>query len=105
MAKGKGIFRFLAVTIFSLVTVCLFSAGVFAGAMYLSDSGYFQVKSVLVKGVIKADGTKVENMVKSLVGKSIFDIKNTNVVSVDDTWVERMEIRKVFPDKLEVVVF
>jgi len=105
MAKGKGMFRFLAVTIFSLFTVSLFSVAVIAGVNMLSGSGYFQVKSVLVKGVIKADGTKVEHMVKSLVGKSIFDINNSNVESVDDTWVERMEIRKVFPDKLEVVVF
>ncbi|PLX66047.1 MAG: hypothetical protein C0602_13015 [Denitrovibrio sp.] len=105
MAKGKGTFRFLAVTVFALVTVCLFVAGITAGAKILSDSGYFKVKSVYVKGVIKADGKKVENMVKSLVGKSIFNIKNTNIESMDDTWVERMEIRKVFPDRLEVVVF
>lgn len=105
MAKGKGIFRFLALTVFALVTVSAFAVGVTAGAKLLSDSGYFRVKSVHVKGVIKADGTKVENMVKSLVGKSIFNIKNTNIISVDDTWVERMEIRKVFPDRLEVVVF
>lgn len=105
MAKGKGIFRFVAVTVFSLVTVCLFAAGLIAGTGMLSDSGYFKVKSVQVKGLIKADGTKVDAMVKSLVGKSIFDIKNTNIKSVDDTWVERMEIRKVFPDRVEVVVF
>ena len=79
MAKGKGTFRFLAVTVFALVTVCLFVAGITAGAKILSDSGYFKVKSVYVKGVIKADGKKVENMVKSLVGKSIFNIKNTNI--------------------------
>jgi len=105
MAKGKRIFRFVAVTVFSLVTVGLFSAGVVLGADLLSDSGYFKIKSVLVKGVIKADGDKVESMVKSLVGLSIFDIKNENIENVEDTWVERMEIRKVFPDRLEVVVF
>lgn len=105
MAKGKGIFRFIAVTLFSLFTVCLFAAGVTAGTKVLAHSGYFKVKSVNVKGLIKADGKKVDAMVKSLVGKSIFDIKNTNIMNVDDSWVERMEIRKVFPDRLEVVVF
>jgi len=105
MAKGKGIFRFLGVTVFALFSVGLFAAGAFSGAKLLSNSGYFKVKSVVVKGVIKADQSKVEGMVKSMVGKSIFDIKNENVESVDDTWVERMEIRKVFPDRLEVVVF
>jgi len=106
MAKQKkGFLSFMAITVFALFTVGLFAAGVTAGAMVLSDSGYFKVKSVRVKGVIKADQAKVKGMVKSLVGKSIFDIKNTNIVSVDDTWVERMEIRKVFPDSLEVVVF
>jgi cell division protein FtsQ len=105
MAKKKGFVGFMAVTVFALFTVGLFAAGVTAGAVVLSDSGYFKVKSVRVKGVIKADENKVKSMVKSLVGKSIFDIKNTNITSVDDTWVERMEIRKVFPDSLEVVVF
>ncbi|ADD68960.1 hypothetical protein Dacet_2198 [Denitrovibrio acetiphilus DSM 12809] len=105
MAKKKGILRFAAVTVFALLTVSLFVIGVTSGAVALSDSGYFKVKSVHVKGVIKADQKKVDNMVKSLVGKSIFDIKNTNIENVDDTWVERMEVRKVFPDRLEVVVF
>jgi cell division protein FtsQ len=105
MAKGKGTLRFFGVTVFSLAVVCLFVAGVTAGASALSDSGYFKVRSVQVKGVIKADGSKVESMVKSLVGKSIFDIKNTTVDSLDDNWVERVEIRKVFPDRVEVVVF
>lgn len=105
MAKEKGIIKFLAVTVFSLFTVGLFAAGVTAGAMMLSDSGYFKVKSVYVKGVIKADEAKVKAMVKSMVGKSIFDIKNENIENVEDNWVERMEIRKVFPDRLEVVVF
>lgn len=105
MAKRKGIFRFAAVTLFSLTVVGLFVFGVIAGTDMLSESGYFKVKSVHVKGVIKADSRKVDSMVKSLVGRSIFDIKDTSIESVEDTWVERMEIRKVFPDRLEVVVF
>jgi cell division protein FtsQ len=103
--KRKGIFRFIAISAFALTTLGLLSFAVVFGVQTLSGSGYFKVKSVQVKGVIKADGSKVEKMVKSLVGKSIFDIENDNVECVEDTWVERMEIRKVFPDRLEVVVF
>lgn len=95
----------MAVTVFSLTVVGLFAAGVVAGTNILSKSGYFKVKTVQVKGVIKADGHKVDAMVKSLVGKSIFDINSKNIKKVDDDWVERTEIRKVFPDRLEVVVF
>jgi len=105
MAKGKGIFRFFMVSAFALGSVSLLAFAVMFGVGAVSDSGYFKVKSVQVKGVIKADGSQVEKMVKSMVGRSIFDIKGNNVKNVEDTWVERMEIRKVFPDRLEVVVF
>jgi len=105
MARGKRMFRFIGITVFALIAVGFFTLGTLSGVKLRSDSGYFKVKSVHVKGVIKADGAKVEKMVKSLVGKSIFDVKNSNIEHVEDTWVERMEIRKVFPDRLEVVVF
>jgi cell division protein FtsQ len=105
MAKSNGVFKFFGVTIFSLIVVGVVASGGYFGMQLLSDSGYFEVKSVQVKGVIKADGSKVEKMVKSLVGKSIFKIKSDSIDRVNDTWVERMEIRKVFPDRLEVVVF
>jgi cell division protein FtsQ len=103
--KGKGIGRFILVSILALGTVGAVGVGIQKGAETFTESGYFKVKSVNVKGLIKADNNKVETMVKSMVGQSIFDVKPETIDYSGDSWVERMEIRKVFPDRLDVVVF
>ncbi|WP_303852518.1 cell division protein FtsQ/DivIB [Seleniivibrio woodruffii] len=105
MAKKKGIGRFVLVSLLALGTVGAVTVGIKKGADAFTESGYFKVKSVNVKGLIKADGNKVETMVKSMVGQSIFDVKPETIDYSGDSWVERMEIRKVFPDRLDVVVF
>jgi len=105
MAKKKGIGRFILVSLLALGTVSAVAAGIKKGADSFTESGYFKVKSVNVKGLIKADGKRVETMVKSMVGQSIFDVKPETIDYSGDSWVERMEIRKVFPDRLDVVVF
>ncbi len=105
MAKKKGIGRFVLVSLLALGTVGAVTVGIRKGADAFTRSGYFKVKSVNVKGLIKADGRKVETMVKSMVGQSIFDVKPETIDYSGDSWVERMEIRKVFPDRLDVVVF
>lgn len=105
MAGKKGIGRFILVSVLALATVGAVGMGLKKGADAFTESGYFKVKSVNVKGIIKADSKKVETMVRSMVGRSIFDVKPETVDYNGDSWVERMEIRKVFPDKLDVVVF
>ncbi len=106
MAKNKkGFLKFIFVTILAAGTVGASAYGISVGKKAFQDSSYFRVKSVNVKGLIKADGKKVEKMIKSMVGQSIFDVNTASINYQEDSWVERMEIRKVFPDKLDVVVF
>lgn len=105
MATKKGIIRFFLITVLAAGTVSAAVYGMTAGKEAFKQSSYFKVKSVSVKGLIKADGKKVESMIKGLVGRSIFDVTTDSVNYQGDAWVERMEIRKVFPDRLDVVVF
>lgn len=105
MATKKGIIRFLLITVFAAGTVGAAVYGMTAGKKAFTQSSYFKVKTVSVRGLIKADSKKVESMIKGMVGKSIFEVTTDSVNYQEDAWVERMEIRKVFPDKLDVVVF
>lgn len=105
MAKKKGLIRFIFISLLAAVTASGAVYGVRKGADVFAKSSYFKVKSVSVRGLIKADSHKVQRMVRTMVGKSIFDIDTANINYQEDAWVERMEIRKVFPDKLDIVVF
>lgn len=105
MAQKKRIFRFMFIFLLAACTVGAGVYGIREGKKAFASSSYFKVKTVNVKGLIKADSKKVEGMIKSMVGKSIFDVTTESISYKEDAWVERMEIRKVFPDKLDVVVF
>lgn len=105
MAKKRGLIRFLLISMLAALTAGGAVYGMRKGADVFANSSYFKVKTVNVRGLIKADSHKVQKMVRTMVGKSIFDIDTANINYQEDSWVERMEIRKVFPDKLDIVVF
>lgn len=68
-------------------------------------SSYFVVKTVNVQGVIRTDRDKVDTFAESLTGKSMFELDGKNLPRIDDVWVEKVEIKKIFPDTVRAVIF
>lgn len=94
--------------IISALTGLACAAAVFVGNIIVEKalrSSYFAVKTISVQGVLHADGKKIEGIVRKMAGKNIFDIRQELLRDVDDPWVERLEVRKIFPETIKVIVY
>ncbi|WP_022852000.1 cell division protein FtsQ/DivIB [Limisalsivibrio acetivorans] len=104
MKKLARVIRIL----FLIALIGALTAGAVWAAMeavgMIRASGYFNVKHVGVQGIIQADREKIDSFAEELVGKNIFSLADT-VSRPEDPWVEKLELRKVFPDSIEVEVF
>jgi cell division protein FtsQ len=71
----------------------------------VKESSYFVVKTVNVQGVIRTDRAKVDWFAESLAGRSMFELEQNKLPRIDDVWVEKVEIKKIFPDTVKAVIF
>lgn len=69
------------------------------------SGSYFVVKQINVKGIVNADTKRVEQSAKNLIGKNIFDIDSAYLETSGDQWVERVEIRKNYPQAVDIIVY
>jgi cell division protein FtsQ len=101
---GRFLKIFAAFTLLLIVGAgAAYSAAKAVGAA--KSSRYFLVKNVSVQGIIRADRKKVDNFAKTLVGRNMFELEPSKLSDIDDIWVEKVEIRKHFPDGVSVLVF
>ena len=103
--KKKGFLKVtLVLTVFALLTGGVVWAA--AGIVKMTGSSkYFLVKTVNVQGVIRTDRAKVDAFARSLAGKNMFDLDENRLHRIDDIWVEKIKIKKIFPDTLKVTIF
>lgn len=70
----------------------------------LHTSPGFNVNTVEVRGAVQTDMAKLKKLYAPMVGQNIFREITPEELLTDDPWVNRLEIKRVFPDKLTVVV-
>lgn len=104
MKKNSFLKTAFVITLFVALTggVVWAAAGI---VRMTGTSKYFAVKTVNIQGVIRTDRAKVDNFAKSLVGRNMFDLEESRLPKIEDIWVEKVEIKKVFPDTVKVTVF
>ena len=87
--------------------------GVLCGAVWLvgalisqtlHTSPMFDVKLVEVRGAVRTDIDKLKTLYSPMVGQNIFREITSEELMSDDPWIQRLEIKRVFPSKLVVLV-
>jgi hypothetical protein len=86
-----------------------FTCGLVIGAVIvvrnlIVSSELFSVHTVEVRGNIRSDSEKLSIVYKPLIGRNIFQDINPEMLRTDDPWVMKLEIKRIIPDKLVVVV-
>jgi len=102
--RGKTFKAVLAFFAAGAVVAILTFAGT---AVYKTakHSNYFSIKKVTVKGAIRSDKRKIEAAVDKLVGTNIFEVDLKKAGAVKDYWIMKLELKKVFPDRIEILVY
>ena len=83
----------------------MFFASAVWGLNYFYNSEYFKVKNIDVEDNTHYKNEEILDLIPGVVGASIFEI---NKKSVEDTitggltWVKRVELSKIFPDRIVV---
>ncbi len=91
-----------------MVVVLLALSFIFAvahGVRMFSKSTYFTAKTVQINGVINADIKKVMTYSQELKNENLFNIKNASQDILNDPWIKKVQIKKVYPDKLEIDIY
>jgi hypothetical protein len=86
-----------------LVIGILLSAGITVWKT-LCKSSIFTVAAVEIRGVERTDREKLRAIYQPFVGKNIFDEITPSALLTDDEWVRRIEMKRVLPNKLVVLV-
>lgn len=71
---------------------------------YLHTDPMFTVKKIEVTGVSRTDKERLSKIYKPLVGQNIFATVTPHALLTNDQWIARLEMKRVLPDKLMVVV-
>ncbi|MGE4496527.1 MAG: cell division protein FtsQ/DivIB [Deferribacterales bacterium] len=99
---------FLKAALIAAVFAILTGGVVWAAAGVVKMTGgskYFLVKTVNVQGVIRTDREKVDTFARALAGRNMFELEEKKLPRIDDIWVEKIEIKKIFPDTVKVIIF
>lgn len=70
----------------------------------LKNSPLFIVQYVEVRGVERTDRDVLKTIYQPLIGKNIFQDIPEGALLTDDPWVSRLEVKRVIPNKLLVIV-
>ena len=91
--------------------VLIFTIAMFAivGANYLiryvKSTDYFNIKTIVCKGVVNSNQSSIDKVVKRYIGKNIFTVNDKTRVLIDDVWISKAIISKKLPDKLVVKIY
>ncbi|MDR2884888.1 MAG: FtsQ-type POTRA domain-containing protein [Deferribacteraceae bacterium] len=91
----------------AVVAGLIFGLIFFAGTavwQVLCKSSIFTIDTVEVRGVVRTDANRLRAAYQPLVGKNIFDEISLDSALTNDDWVRRIEMKRVLPDKLVVLV-
>ena len=90
----------------ALLAVCLLAAAVW-GLNYFYNSSYFKIKSLSIEGNIHYDENTLDKFTTDIRGTNIFEI---NKKDIEDSlvsglvWIKSVELRKIFPDSIEIMI-
>jgi len=78
----------------------------FAHTMKLfTKSTIFTANTIQINGVINADMRKLMSYSNSLKGENLFNIQNISEDILNDPWIKKAYIKKIYPDKLEIDIY
>jgi len=94
-------FHFLRVLIFLTAT-----AAAVSGCRYIHNLGIFKVQHIRVYGNTRHSSRQIARMADIEKGGSIFttDIVNGSKKLESDPWIHRAVIKRLFPDKIEIII-
>lgn len=68
-------------------------------------STFFTAKTVQINGLINADIKKVMNYSHQLKNKNLFEFKTVSDDILNDPWIKKVSIKKIYPDKFEIDIY
>ncbi len=106
-ARKRKIFARRLWTALRIFLILVFFAAALWGINYFYNSGYFDIKSVDVQGNTRYSQDYIDGLLSGLSGKNIFEADKKEI---EDTlsgkliWIKTVELRKVFPDRIEIII-
>lgn len=104
--KRKSAFRKFSVFLWVLFGIAVF-AGTIMGLNYFYNSDYFKIKNIELINNDYYNKEEIETFLGSLIGKNIFEIdKKQTELSVEGNYsrIKKAELKKIFPDKIEIII-
>ncbi|MGC8769135.1 MAG: cell division protein FtsQ/DivIB [Calditerrivibrio sp.] len=88
-----------------VLSVLSFIFGVCYSIKLFKESKFFTVNTVQINGVVNANIKKIMPQTKDFKGKHIFQIDSGLEGVLDDPWIKKASIKKIYPDKLEIDIY
>ncbi len=90
-----------------ILSVLVFGIGFGAATVVnkIKNTQVFTIKSVEVKGVINADRQAIKETGSKFIGLNLFDSRLKETIVSKDPWVQKIQARKVLPDKVNLIVY
>lgn len=104
--KRKSTFRKFIIFLWILFGIAVFT-GTILGLNYFYNSEYFKIKNI---EIVNSDYYKIEEIetfLENLKGRNIFEVdKKQTELSVEGNYsrIKKAELKKIFPDRLEVII-
>ncbi len=104
--KRKSAFKKFSIFLWVLFGIAVFT-GTILGLNYFYNSDYFKIKNIEVINNDYYNKEELEIYLGALKGKNIFEVdKKQNELSIESNYsrIKKAELKKIFPDKLEIII-
>ncbi len=96
--------KYFKYAVFFIIVVALASIYPYVKRVIL-NSTYFNVSEINIIGVINGDRERLNGIVEKQLGVNLFKFNINNEKIVQDKWIERVEVKKIWPSTVNIIVY